>query len=94
LPGAAVVAVVKRCVARRSDEARRSSAARSTAGRQVEVASVGSAKTASSASTGWIETRSPIATTSRSSHPSVEKTDMYMWSSTKTWLRRTESRSR
>ncbi len=76
------------------EEARRSSAARSIAGRQVEVKTVGSANTASSTSAGWIDISSPIATPRRRIQPQVEKTDMYMWSSTNTWLRSTESRSR
>jgi hypothetical protein len=94
LPGAAVVAVVNRCIASRSDDARRSSAARSTAGRQAEVNTVGSANTASSTSAGWIDISSAMATPSRSRKPQVENSDMYMWSSTKIWLRSTESRSR
>ncbi len=37
---------------------------------------------------------SAIATPRRRIQPQVEKSDMYMWSSTNTWLRSTESRSR
>ncbi len=94
LPGGAVVAVVKRCKASREAEARRSSAARSIPGRQVEVKTVGSAKSASSTSAGWTDTSSTTATPTRRIQPQVENSDMYMWSSTNTWLRRTDSRSR
>ena len=52
LPGGAVVARSNRCRARRLADAPRSSAARSTPGRHVEVSTVGSANTASSASAG------------------------------------------
>ena len=52
LPGGAVVATMNRCRAKRLAEATRSSVARSTPGRQVEVSTVGSAKTPSSARTG------------------------------------------
>ena len=93
-PGGAVVAVSKRCLASRCDWAPASSAARSTAGRQVEVSTVGSAKTASSASAGWTDTSSTMVTPRRSTQPQVVKSDMYMWSSTNTWSRRMESRSR
>src|SRR5690242_11193662 len=48
LPGLAVVAVVKRWRASRLNEATRSWAVRSTAGRQMEVNTVGRAKTARS----------------------------------------------
>jgi hypothetical protein len=88
------VAVVKRCRASRSCGAARSWAMRSTAGRQVEVTTVGTAKTARSTRAGWIEASKATVTPSRRIHPQVEKSDMYMWSSTNTWLRRTESRSR
>jgi len=37
---------------------------------------------------------STTVTTSRRIQPAVEKTDMYMWSSTKIWSRSTDSRSR
>src|SRR6266478_521997 len=35
-----------------------------------------------------------MVTPSRRTHPSVENTDMYMWSSTNTWLRSMDNRSR
>ena len=78
LPGGAVVAVVKRWRASRADCAPRSCATRSTPGRHVEVSTVGSAKTASSTSAGWIDTSSAIVTPSRRIQPQVENTDMYM----------------
>src|SRR5262245_22448540 len=52
LPGAAVVAVVNRCRPSRVDEARLPHATRSTVGLRVDVHTAGSAKTASSISTG------------------------------------------
>jgi hypothetical protein len=42
------------------------------------VSTVGSAKTASSTSAGWIEASSATVTASRRIQPHVEKTDMYM----------------
>jgi hypothetical protein len=84
LPGAAVVAVRNRWRARRFAAAPRSSALRSTPGRHADVATVGSAKAASSARAGWIHTSSPTVTPRRRIHPHVEKSDMYMWSSTNT----------
>ena len=84
LPAVAVVAMSNRWRARRLACAPRSYALRSTAGRHVEVSTVGSAKSASSASAGWIETSSAIVTASRRIHPHVVKSDMYMWSSMKT----------
>jgi hypothetical protein len=78
LPGAAVVARVKKCRASRLAGAPRSWAPRSIAGRHAEVSTVGSAKTASSPSAGWIEMSRASVTPSRSSQPQVEKTDMYM----------------
>ena len=63
-------------------------------GRQVEVSTVGSAKAASSARIGLIDISSTTVTPSRRIHPQVENSDMYMWSSTKTWSRSTASRSR
>ena len=53
-------------------------AARSTAGRHVDVSTVGSAKTASSTSAGWIDASSATVTPRRRIHPQVEKSDMYM----------------
>ncbi len=94
LPAAAVVAVANRCVERRRCWAVASSTRRSTAGRHEALSTVGSAKTTSSASRGSTDTSSATVTTSRSTQPHVEKTDMYMWSSTKIWWRSTESRSR
>jgi hypothetical protein len=67
---------------------------RSTPGRHVEVRTVGSAKTARKTSAGWTDMRSAIATPRRTIQPHVEKTDMYMWSSTKTWSRSMARRSR
>ena len=49
---------------------------------------------ASSASAGWIDTSSARVTPRRSTQPQVVKSDMYMWSSTNTWLRSTARRSR
>ena len=94
LPGAAVVARSNRCRASRLDDAPRSSAARSTPGRQVDVNTVGSANTASSPNTGLIDMSSTTVTASRSAQPHVVNNDMYMWSSTNTWVRSTERRSR
>src|SRR5439155_1360359 len=71
-----------------------SAAARSTPGRQVDVITVGSASAASRASAGWIDTSSATATASRRIQPQVVNSDMYMWSSTKTWLRSIARRSR
>ena len=90
LPGGAVVAMVNRWRASRFAGAPRSSALRSTPGRHVDVSTVGSANTASSASAGWIDTSSTTVTPSRRIHPQVENTDMYMWSSTNTWSRSTD----
>ena len=85
---------MNRCWASRPAWAPRSSAVRSTPGRQVEVSTVGSANTARMARPGWIDINSPTVTPRRRIHPQVAKSDMYMWSRTKTWLRSTESRSR
>ena len=93
LPGAAVVAVTNRCRASRLPAAPRSSAVRSTAGRQLDVSTVGSAHRASSASAGCTDISSATVTPSRRIQPHVENTDMYMWSRTNTWSRRTASRS-
>src|SRR5437667_3549667 len=60
LPGVAVVAMSNRWRASRPDGAPRSYALRSTAGRQVDVSTVGAAKTASRASAGWMDIRSAI----------------------------------
>src|SRR5213592_272715 len=94
LPGGAVVATSNRCRARRLADAPRSSATRSTPGRQVDVSTVGRANAASSASAGWIDTSSATVTPSRRIQPPVVNSDMYMWSSTKTWLRSIARRSR
>ncbi len=93
LAGAAVVAVVKRCSASRRDGAPASSVSRSTAGRQDEVATVGTANSTRRTSTGLIEASSTTVTPRRRIQPAVEKTDMYMWSRTKTWSRSTDRRS-
>ena len=93
LPGGAVVAVVKRCVASRLSAAPASSTRRSTAGRQVEVRTVGMANTPMRSSTGSTDARSTTVMPSRRRKPRVENTDMYMWSSTKTWSRSTDRRS-
>jgi hypothetical protein len=71
-----------------------SCAARSTPGRQVEVSTVGSAKSAAATSAGGSTTSSATVTPSRRIQPQVENTDMYMWSRTKTWSRSIDSRSR
>src|SRR5438552_8413544 len=93
-PAGAVVAVRNRWRASRSWRAPRSWTARSTAGRHDEVITVGAAKTARSPSKGWIEASSPTVRTRRSTHPAVVNSDMYMWSSTNTWSRSTDRRSR
>ena len=89
-----MVAVRKRWAARRSEGAPFSWAMRSTAGRHDEVRTVGSAKSPSRTSRGWIETSRAMVTASLRIHPAVENTDMYMWSSTKIWVRSTDRRSR
>src|SRR4051812_34677023 len=94
LPGGAVVAVVKRCRDSRLAGAPRSSASRSTAGRHADAATVGNANTISRINTGLIDASNRTVTVSRRIQPAVENTDMYMWSSTKTWSRSTDSRSR
>src|SRR5437867_798423 len=94
LPGGAVVATSTRCRARRLADAPRSSTARSTPGRHADVSTVGRANAASSASAGWIDTSSATVTPSRRIQPQVVNSDMYMWSSTKTWLRSIARRSR
>ena len=94
LPAAAVVAASNRCRARRCACAPRSSTARSTAGRHEAVATVGSAHRASRASAGWMETSRPTVTARRRIQPAVVNSDMYMWSSTKTWSRSIANRSR
>ncbi len=94
LPGGAVVASVYRWVASRNVCADFSCTFRSTPGRHDDVPTVGSANSVSSTSAGSMDISSTIVTPRRTIQPSVAKTDMYMWSSTKTWLRSTESRSR
>ena len=49
-----------------------------------DVATVGNANAAKSASAGWIQTSSPTVTPSRRIQPHVVKSDKYMWSSTNT----------
>src|SRR5580658_1952112 len=83
-PGGAVVAMVNRWRASRLDCAPRSCADLSDSGRQVDVNTVGIANTTSRMSAGWIDASSAIVTPSRRIQPSVEKSDMYMWSSTNT----------
>ena len=63
LPGAAVVAVTNRWRASRFAGAPRSSAARSTPGRHAEASTVGRAKTATSASSGWTDMSNATVTT-------------------------------
>src|SRR5260370_1179377 len=58
--------------------ASRSWARRSTAGRQVEVRTVGAAKTASSSSAGWMDASSATVTASCKMKLHVVKSDMYM----------------
>jgi hypothetical protein len=77
-PAGAVVAIVNRWRASRENGAPRSCAARSTPGRHVDVSTVGSAKSVSSANAGWIDASSATVTPSRRIHPAVENTDMYM----------------
>jgi hypothetical protein len=88
-----VVIVTNRWRASRAAGAARSSADRSTAGRQPDDTTVGSANRTSNASAGFTDMSSATVTTSRRIQPQVEKTDMYMWSSTNTWSRSTASRS-
>ena len=64
------------------------------AGRQAELSTVGTANTTSSISSGWMLASSAMVTTTRTIQPIVSSSDMYMWSSTNTWLRSTASRSR
>ena len=89
-----MVAISKRWRASRENGAPRSCAARSTAGRHVEVSTVGRAQKARRMSAGWIDINRATVTASRRIQPQVVNSDMYMWSSTKTWFRSTESRSR
>ena len=77
LPGAAVVARSNRWRASRFAAAPRSSATRSTPGRHVEVNTVGSANTTSSASAGWIDTSNASVTPSRKIQPQVLKRVTY-----------------
>src|SRR6266568_1732668 len=93
LPGVAVVTVTNRCRANRLAGAARSSADRSIAGRQPEVTTVGTANRANSANAGCTDISSATLTPSRRIQLQVENTDMYMWSSTNTWSRRTARRS-
>jgi hypothetical protein len=94
LAAGAVVAVMNRCLASRSSGATRSSTLRSTPGRHDETTTVGTAKNTSSTSTGLIDASSTNVTPNRRIQPAMVNTDRYMWSSTKTWLRRIERRSR
>ena len=94
LPGAPVVARSNRCRARRLAAAPRSSTTRSTPGRHADVSTVGRANAASNASAGWIDRSSAIVTPRRRIQPHVVNSDMYMWSSTNTWLRSIARRSR
>ena len=95
LPGGAVVAVTNRCRASRCAGAPRSCAVRSTAGRQDEVSTVGSGEQGRAGrAPDWIDISSAMVSPSRRIQPSVRNTDMYMWSSTKTCSRSTDSRSR
>ena len=95
LAGGAVVAVWNRCSASRRFGAPASSTSRSTPGRQDDVATVGTAKSAEQqehrADGGEEEHGHDRA---RRIQPAVENTAMYMWSRTKTWSRRIDSRSR
>ena len=81
LPGEAVVDSAYRCVASRVDCAPRSWATRSTAGRQEVAATVGMANKTSAISTGFTVASNATVMASRTSQPTVAKTDMYMWSS-------------
>ena len=94
LAGGAVVAVAKRWRANRSWCAPASRAARSTPGRHEDVSTVGRANSTIRIRTGLMATSRAMVTPRRRIHPAVEKTDMYMWSSTKIWSRSTDSRSR
>jgi hypothetical protein len=75
---------MNKCRASRWLGAARSCASRSTPGLHVDVKTVGTAKTARRRSAGWIDTSSASVTPKRRIQPTVENTDMYMWSSTKT----------
>ena len=72
----------------------RSSTSRSLAGRIDELTTVGTANRARRISKGCTDTSSPMVMISRTIQLSVDSTAMYMWSSTKIWLRSTASRSR
>ena len=95
LPGGAVVAMMNRWRASRSSGAPRSSALaldrRAATPRSAR--SAARTRRAGPAPGGSTSSR-PTVTPSRRIQPQVENTDMYMWSSTKTWSRSTESRSR
>ena len=94
LPAAGLVARVNRCSASRLCRAYRSSTARSTAGRHAELSTGGTANNTSRISSGEMPASSTTVTPTRTIQPMVPSSDMYMWSSTNTWLRSTESRSR
>ena len=72
--GAAVVAVANRWSASRLCAAKDSSTCRSTAGRQVEVITVGTAKTASNSSSGSIDASRARVIATRTSQPIVPST--------------------
>ena len=90
LPGGALVPSANRCSASRLCRAYRSSTARSTAGRQVELRTGGTANTTSRISSGEMLASSTTVTPTRTIQPIVLSSDMYMWSSTNTWVRRTD----
>ena len=66
----------------------------STSGRHNAASAEGTANTPSRSSSGLTQASSAIVKARRSSQASVVNSDMYMWSSTNTWLRSIDSRSR
>ncbi len=66
----------------------------STSGRQKAATAEGAAKAASRSSAGCTQANREKVKARRSSHASVVNNDMYMWSSTNTWLRSIDRRSR
>ena len=91
--GDGVVVATNRWRARRPLLATDSSVSRSTLGRHVADHTGAAAKTTSSTSHGWIEPSSTSTNASRTSHPTVMKSEPNRWSRAKTWSRRTDRRS-
>ena len=84
LAGGAVVPSTKRWRARRVLAITDSSTRRSTAGRHVDTQNAGRANSINSTSTGWIDASRIAVIARRNSQPSVENSDMNMWSRAKT----------